>query len=156
MPPPRMHADEADIDEPLVRRLLAAQFPQWAGLPVRPVASAGTDHAIYRLGDRLVARLPRIQGPVAQAEKERVWTSAGWPWATRPATWWSRFFSGTSRRAFRAALQVDDATWARGRGHALSQAAIFIPYYLHTNPVGVTSFRRMLDEVLADHAGSAA
>jgi aminoglycoside phosphotransferase (APT) family kinase protein len=66
------------------------------------------------------------------------------------------FFSGTSRRAFRAALQVDDATWARGRGHALSQAAIFIPYYLHTNPVGVTSFRRMLDEVLADHAGSAA
>ncbi len=27
----KMHADEADIDESLVGRLLAAQFPQWAG-----------------------------------------------------------------------------------------------------------------------------
>ena len=39
--------------------------------------------------------------------------------------------------AFRAVLGVDDAMWARGRGHALSQALIFIPYYLHTNPLGV-------------------
>ena len=30
-----MHADEVDTDPQLVRRLLAAQFPQWAGLPVR-------------------------------------------------------------------------------------------------------------------------
>jgi hypothetical protein len=43
---------------------------------------------------------------------------------------------------------ADDATWARARGQALSQAAIFIPYYLHTNPVGVSNARHMLDEVL--------
>ena len=47
----RLHADEADIDQPLVRRLLTAQFPQWADLPLAPVASAGTSSALYRLGD---------------------------------------------------------------------------------------------------------
>jgi hypothetical protein len=45
---------------------------------------------------------------------------------------------------------VDDAAWARARGQALSQAAIFIPYYLHTSPVGVSNARHMLDEVLGD------
>lgn len=63
-------------------------------------------------------------------------------------------FSGESRDVFRAALAVDDATWARGRGHALSQAVIFIPYYLNTNPVGVGNARRMIDEVLADYRAS--
>jgi aminoglycoside phosphotransferase (APT) family kinase protein len=60
-------------------------------------------------------------------------------------------FSSASRDVFRAALAVDEATWARGRGHALSQALIFIPYYVDTNPVGVSNARRMIDEVLADH-----
>jgi aminoglycoside phosphotransferase (APT) family kinase protein len=59
-------------------------------------------------------------------------------------------FSGETREAFREALGPDEATWARGRGHALSQAAIFIPYYLHTNPIGVRAARRSLDEALAD------
>jgi hypothetical protein len=47
---------------------------------------------------------------------------------------------------------VDDATWARARGHALSQALIFIPFYLHTNPAGVAGARRRLGAVLADVA----
>jgi len=67
---------------------------------------------------------------------------------------WS-LFSGESREVFRAALGVDDATWARGRGHALSQAIIFIPYYLDTNPAGVRSARRVVDEVLAEHKNGA-
>jgi hypothetical protein len=33
----KMHADEVDTDSSLVRRLLAAQFPQWAELPIEPV-----------------------------------------------------------------------------------------------------------------------
>jgi aminoglycoside phosphotransferase (APT) family kinase protein len=56
-----MHDDELDTDVPLVRRLVAAQFPRWAHLPIERVASAGTDNALYRLGTDLVARLPRIQ-----------------------------------------------------------------------------------------------
>jgi aminoglycoside phosphotransferase (APT) family kinase protein len=66
----RMHADEVDTDVALVGRLLARQFPRWTGLPVMPVPSYGTDHDVYRLGDRLVVRLPRIGWAAGQAEKE--------------------------------------------------------------------------------------
>jgi len=45
----KLHADEIETDVALVRRLLAGQFPQWADLPVVPVASHGADHDIYRL-----------------------------------------------------------------------------------------------------------
>jgi aminoglycoside phosphotransferase (APT) family kinase protein len=55
-----MHADELAIDEPLVRRLLAEQFPEWAGLPLERVEPSGTVNAIYRLGDELAVRLPRV------------------------------------------------------------------------------------------------
>ena len=68
-----MHADEVATDAALVRRLLAAQFPQWAGLAITPVPSSGTDHALYRLGGELCVRLPRIARAVAQVEKEQRW-----------------------------------------------------------------------------------
>jgi aminoglycoside phosphotransferase (APT) family kinase protein len=41
-------------------RLIAEQFSQWAGLPVRPVGTQGTWRVTYRLGDDLVIRLPRV------------------------------------------------------------------------------------------------
>lgn len=69
----RMHVDEVDTDVALVRRLLAGQLPQWAGLPIDPVASYGTDHDIYRLGDHLAARLPRIGWATKQAAMEAEW-----------------------------------------------------------------------------------
>ena len=56
----KMHVHEVDTSMELVVRLLAGQFPQWADLPVVPVLSAGTDNALYRLGDDMVVRLPRI------------------------------------------------------------------------------------------------
>lgn len=62
-------------------------------------------------------------------------------------------FSGDSRHAYRHALQVDDATWARGRGWALSIAILALPYLIDTNPSMVRMSRLILDEVLADHAG---
>lgn len=296
-----MHADEVDTDASLVRRLLAAQFPRWADLSVRRVRSAGTDNALYRLGDDMVVRLPRIHWAVGQVEKEHRWlprlaphlplavpvplakgepgegypyhwsvyrwlegnnatiervadpreaaaglanfiaalqrmdptggplaaehglrgfplaardaatreaisalrgvidtdaATAAWEAALRAPEWdrdpvwfhgdllpgnllfqrgrlsavidfgglgvgdpacdlmiaWG-LFSGESRQMFREALppQMDDATWARGRGHALSQALIFVPYYLDTNPVGVANALRAIAEVLADH-----
>jgi aminoglycoside phosphotransferase (APT) family kinase protein len=300
----KMHADEADIDAPLVRRLLAAQFPQWAGLPVERVASSGTDNAIYRLGANLAVRLPRISGALGQVEKDQRWLprlaprlplavpvplgagapGEGYPWswgvyrwldgdeatlerladpcaaATElarflralqlvdtaggpapreqgsgrgvPLAWrdrvtreaiaalageidtdaaaaawdeslaapaWSgkpvwihgdlapgnllvaqgrlsavidfaclgvadpacdlqiawNLFSGESRAAFRAELGVDEDSWRRGRGWALSVALIQLPYYLHTNPALVASSRHVIGEVLADHARAA-
>lgn len=56
----KMHADELPIDEPLVARLLAGRFPDWAGRPLRRVPSPGTVNALYRLGDDLVVRLPMV------------------------------------------------------------------------------------------------
>jgi aminoglycoside phosphotransferase (APT) family kinase protein len=69
----RMHVDEVDIDPALVRRLVATQFPDWAGLPVEPVRFFGTDNAIYRLGDELAVRLPRRDKNVETLAKELRW-----------------------------------------------------------------------------------
>ena len=300
----KMHAEEVDTDVSLVRRLLAAQFPHWAHLPIEAVRSAGTDNAIYRLGDDMAVRLPRIHWAIAQVDKEQQWlpklaphlplaipvplgkgvSAEGYPWhwsiyqwltgenatieriddlhqaatelaqflaalqridstggprpgthnsgrgvplvmrdadtraaitslgnmldadavtaawdsALRATVWngppvwihgdlqpgnllveksqlsavidfgclgvgdpacdlmiaWT-LLSGASRKVFRSTLAVDDATWARGRGWALSVALIALPYYLNTNPVIVSSARHTIDEVLADHETSA-
>ncbi|MEU6121043.1 aminoglycoside phosphotransferase family protein [Streptomyces sp. NPDC047123] len=68
-----MHADEADIDADLVRRLVAGQFPAWAGLSVARVDSAGTSNAMYRLGPDMVARLPRVEGAAQDVDRELRW-----------------------------------------------------------------------------------
>ncbi len=69
----KMHVDEVETDAILVGRLLAAQFPLWANLPIEPVHSAGTDNALYRLGEDLLVRLPRIRGATGQVGKEHQW-----------------------------------------------------------------------------------
>ena len=289
-----MHENEVGTDPALVRRLLAAQFPQWAGLPIEPVGSPGTDNAIYRLGDKLAVRLPRIEWAAGQPALDARWLpalapllplpipvplatgapGAGYPWswsvvpwlegdtayaepiadlgraatdlaafvaalhrldpadgpppgtsafsrgeplqrrdkATRAAiaslgdavdtdavtaAWdaalgapvWEgapvwlhgdldarnvlvqddrlsgvidfgclsvgdpacdvavvwKMLSAETRAIFRTALAIDDATWARSRGWALSQALIALPYYtMETNPVLVTEARRWI------------
>jgi aminoglycoside phosphotransferase (APT) family kinase protein len=62
---------------------------------------------------------------------------------------WS-LLTAEARAFFRSALSVDDATWARGRGWALSVGLIALPYYRDTNPVFAAIARRLVDEVLAD------
>jgi aminoglycoside phosphotransferase (APT) family kinase protein len=303
MPAEKMHRDEIDTDAALMGRLLANQFPQWADLPIEPVFPQGTDNALYRLGDDMVARLPRREVNIAGLEKERLWLphvapflpvsvpeplaegvpGDGYPfiWSVyswldgRPATsenisdrtrfardlsrfitalervdsadgpqpgqhnafrgvrlerrdrsarsaiaalaerintdivtaaWeealaadeWRgapvwihgdldsrnllvdergrlsgvidfgclgvgdsacdvmaawKLFTGESRDVFREELAVDDATWDRSRGWALSQALIALPYYtMETNPVLVREAQRWMTEVLADYA----
>jgi aminoglycoside phosphotransferase (APT) family kinase protein len=63
---------------------------------------------------------------------------------------WNLLPAGT-RNLFRAALRVNDATWERGRGWALSIALIQLPYYHRTNPVLAANARHVIGEVLADH-----
>lgn len=70
---PKIHPDEPDISLTLARELLAQQFPQWARLPMTPVVSTGTDHAMYRLGDDMAVRLPRRPMAALQVEKEARW-----------------------------------------------------------------------------------
>jgi aminoglycoside phosphotransferase (APT) family kinase protein len=299
MPPLRMHPDELDANADLVGRLLAAQHPQWAHRALEPVDSAGTDHALYRLGADMVVRLPRIPSAVAKVAKEHEWLpriapalplavpeplAAGrpgegfpWPWSVyrwlEGETVWSRrpddeedagarlgrfvaalqaidpaggpppgdhnsfrgeplagrdrevreaipalageidtgaatdvwegaleapvwrhpprwlhgdllpsnllvrdgrlsavidfgclgvgdpacdlmaawtVLTAAGRRPFRELVATDDAAWARGRGWALSQAVIAIPYYRVTNPVLAGIGRRTVAEVLGD------
>ena len=69
----KMHDGEVDIDAGLVGRLVAAQFPRLAGLPVSAVQPAGTVNAIYRLGDDLCARLPRVASWARDLEREWRW-----------------------------------------------------------------------------------
>jgi aminoglycoside phosphotransferase (APT) family kinase protein len=301
----KMHVDEVDTDVSLVKRLLAAQFPQWADLPIKSIPSAGTDNAIYRLGNDMAVRLPRIHRATGQVDKEHQWLpqlaphlplaipiplalgtpGEGYPWhwsvyrwlkgenatierivdprqaatdlaefiaalqrvdatdgpspgphnssrgvplarreaATRAAiaslddeidvaamtaAWdvalqapeWQRppvwihgdldsrnllvengrlsavidfgclgvgdpacdvmvawkVLSADTRDIFRTALSVDEATWARGRGWALSQSLMALSYYtLKTNPVLVREAQRWMAEVIADYKRNA-
>ncbi|HWJ60601.1 MAG TPA: aminoglycoside phosphotransferase family protein [Acidimicrobiales bacterium] len=68
-----LHEGEVQADEALVRRLLSDQHPDLADRPVRRVASTGTDHAVFRLGDDLVVRTPRIGWAEQQVEREAAW-----------------------------------------------------------------------------------
>src|SRR5689334_7146008 len=103
----RMHDDELDLPVELVERLLADQQPQWARLLVSRVASSGTDNAMFRLGDDLVVRMPRIHWASETVDHEVQWLpqldgllpvtiprvravgspAAGYPWTWSVLTW---------------------------------------------------------------------
>jgi aminoglycoside phosphotransferase (APT) family kinase protein len=90
-----------------VRRLVAEQFPQWAELPIVAQPLSGTDNALFRLGDDLVARLPRAPWAVDQVETDATWLprlaphlpvpvplpiavgqpGAGYPWSWTVVPW---------------------------------------------------------------------
>jgi aminoglycoside phosphotransferase (APT) family kinase protein len=57
----------------LVRRLIAAQFPQWADLPIRRVATEGWDNRTFHLGDAMTVRLPSAEPYALAVEKEHRW-----------------------------------------------------------------------------------
>jgi aminoglycoside phosphotransferase (APT) family kinase protein len=69
----KMHVDEMEIDEELVRRLLIAQFPHWAELSLRRIEPAGTVNAIFRLGEEYSIRLARRTGPTTPESREFTW-----------------------------------------------------------------------------------
>lgn len=69
----RMHSNGTTTDLALVRRLLTAQFPVWAGLPLEPVGSHGTVNAVYRLGTDLAVRMPRVEGGSEDVATEHRW-----------------------------------------------------------------------------------
>jgi aminoglycoside phosphotransferase (APT) family kinase protein len=298
-----LQTDGVHIDADLVRRLVAAQFPRWADLPVRPVEAGGWDNRTFHLGPRMTARLPSAEQYALQVEKEHRWLPKlapllplpipvpltkgapvegyPWPWSvyrwlegapasvggiadlrrfatdlaeflnalrridptggpppgqhnffrggpltvydaeTRQAivalegridteaasavweaalgakwdgspVWfhgdvapgnllvedgrlgavidfgtsgvgdpacdlaiaWT-LFGGESRDAFRAALGLDDATWARGRGWTLWKGLITLAQHIDTDPAQAGEARRVIEEVLADHRHNA-
>ena len=71
----RMPAAEVEVSADLVRRLLADQHPDLARLPVEFLAN-GWDNELYRVGDGLVARLPRRALGAEIIKNEQRWL----PW----------------------------------------------------------------------------
>lgn len=71
----KMHVEEFEIDESLVLHLLTEQFPSWAHLPIKRVVSSGTDNALFRLGDTLCVRLPRMESAASKIQKSHAWLS---------------------------------------------------------------------------------
>jgi len=69
----KMHEGEIDIDVALVKRLLTDQFPHLAKESITVVRSTGTVNAIYRLGDDLYMRLPRLEEWAESIDNEWTW-----------------------------------------------------------------------------------
>ena len=67
---------KADITVEVVSCLIAEQFPQWAALPIRPVALDGWDNTTFRLGAEMSVRLPSHKSYVPQIDKEHRWLPA--------------------------------------------------------------------------------
>jgi aminoglycoside phosphotransferase (APT) family kinase protein len=65
----QLHPGQLTVSTEVVRQLVGVQFPQWRGLPVRPVASHGTVHAIFRVVAGLVARFPLQPAEVASTRR---------------------------------------------------------------------------------------
>src|SRR6478752_5171819 len=67
-----MHEDEVRATPELVEGLVAEQCPQWHGLPVTalPDDVEGTDNVLFRLGDALVERMPKVEWAAQQADSD--------------------------------------------------------------------------------------
>ncbi|MEZ5381665.1 MAG: phosphotransferase [Microthrixaceae bacterium] len=65
----RIHDDEPDTSEAVVRSLLGAECPQWAHSQIECLKTSGTDNAMWRVGidhgPDVVIRLPRRPGAAA-------------------------------------------------------------------------------------------
>jgi aminoglycoside phosphotransferase (APT) family kinase protein len=114
----------------------ALQAPEWHGPP------------IWTHGDLLPGNLLVQRGRIS-AVIDFEGLGVGDPACDLIVAW--SLLSLHSRELFRAALPVDDATWARGRGWSLSIGLIALPYYQSTNPVFAATAHRMITEVLVDH-----
>lgn len=68
-----MHADEVEVTQALVRRLVDGQLPQWSALPLTPVTAFGTDHRLFRLGEELLVRVPVHAASAGQARSDAAW-----------------------------------------------------------------------------------
>ncbi len=116
----------------------ALRAPRWQGPPVWAHADLMPGNLLVQDG-RLVAVID--------------WATAGVgdPACDLIVAW--NLLPEQVRPAFRAALGVDDATWARGRGLALAIALIQLPYYQHTNLVMAANSRHTITAVLTDPHG---
>ena len=111
----------------------ALRTPPWDGMPV------------WIHGDLLRPNLIVRDGQL-EAVIDYGYIGVGDP-ATDLIPAWA-VFGPAGRTAYREALGPDETTWARGRGIALHQAAMIIPYYAETNPAFVELARRTIEQII--------
>ena len=70
-----MVTDKIEINRLLVGKLISNQFPKWADLLIKPVASSGWDNRTFHLGENMTIRLPSNAEYAPQVEKEQYWLS---------------------------------------------------------------------------------
>ena len=129
-------ADEIDVDLVMAAWETALQAPEWSAPPV------------WIHGD-LDARNMLVQHGRLSGVLDFATMAVGDPASDVMVAW--KMLPAEHRDTFRAALAVDDATWARARGWVLSQALMILSYYtMETNPTLVVESRRWMREVLAD------
>ena len=123
-----------DVDRALAVWEAAIAAEQWAGPPVWVHGDLLPGNIIVRNG--------RLSGVIDWSA-----TGLGDPACDAMLAW---SLPPDARAAYRAALGVDDATWARARGWTVEQAAHFIPYYADTIPEGVARSLQRLHIVLTE------
>jgi aminoglycoside phosphotransferase (APT) family kinase protein len=134
----RMHEDEVAIDDALARRLVDEQLPHLAALPLRRLPPVGTDNQLFRLGEDLAVRFPRIGWAAAAPELEARWLpelaphlpldvpapvalgepAHGYPWSWTVVPW----LPGRAPRREHLGATCDGVPWedvARGLGELL-------------------------------------
>jgi len=112
------------------------QAPDWSGRPVWIHGDLDARNMLVQRG--------RLSGVLDFATM-----AVGDPASDVMVAW--KMLPAEHRDTFRAALAVDDSTWARARGWVLSQALMALSYYtMQTNPTLVLESRRWMREVLSD------
>jgi aminoglycoside phosphotransferase (APT) family kinase protein len=162
---PAPAGDNFGRGEPLARRDAAtrAAIDQLAGvLDTRAVTAAwehalGTPawegHPVWLHGDLTSENILVRDGRLA-AVLDFGCLGVGDPACDLMVAW--SLMTAEDRKVFRADVGVDDETWARGRGWALSTALIALPYYDETHPPRAANARYRIAEVLGDLSGLAA
>lgn len=123
------------VDVPALTRLWAESLaaPPWVGAPV------------WTHGDLLAANI-LVADQRLSAVLDFGAAGIGDPACDAMAAW--SVLPASARPVFREAIGADDAIWMRGRGWALAQAAIALPYYRDTNPGMTASSLHILTELL--------
>ena len=125
--------DEINVDYYLGLWKELSSLPEWAGAPVWV-------HGDFLLGNILVKN-NHLSAVIDFSD-----VGIGDPACDLVIAW--SLLNKNSRERFKDYLKnIDENTWQRGRGWALSIAAIMLPYYKDTNPVYAKLARRMLKNV---------
>jgi aminoglycoside phosphotransferase (APT) family kinase protein len=115
----------------------ALRAPVWDRAPV-------WFHGDLHLGNLLVS------GGHLSAVVDFAGLGAGDPACDLVIAW--NLFSPQTRPVLRESLQVDDATWTRARGWALTTGLNAYTSYAATNPLVAVNTHRQITQVLIDHA----